>query len=54
MSSKQEAVRMSPEMEVEGHPLGPALLCLSPNQSWLASVGKDGLIRVHDITTLVI
>ncbi|XP_058242609.1 cilia- and flagella-associated protein 43 isoform X1 [Hemibagrus wyckioides] len=52
MSSNQKAVRMSPEMEVEGHPLGPALLCLSPHQSWLASVGKDGLIRIHDITTL--
>ncbi|KAK3553991.1 hypothetical protein QTP70_019034 [Hemibagrus guttatus] len=52
MSSNQKEVRMSPEMEVEGHPLGPALLCLSPHQSWLASVGKDGLIRIHDITTL--
>lgn len=52
--SNQKAVRLSPEKEVEGHPLGPALLHLSPHQNWLASVGRDGLLCIHDITTLVI
>ncbi|MCI4376303.1 hypothetical protein PGIGA_G00187010 [Pangasianodon gigas] len=52
LSSKQKIVRLRPEKEVEGHPLGPALLRLSPHQSWLASVGRDGLLYIHDITTL--
>ncbi|KAM9477072.1 cilia- and flagella-associated protein 43 [Clarias gariepinus] len=52
MSSNQKAVRLSPEKEAEGHPLGPALLCLSPHQGWLASVARDGLLRIYDVTTL--
>ncbi|XP_060780955.1 cilia- and flagella-associated protein 43 [Neoarius graeffei] len=52
LSSNQKVVRLSPEKEVEGHPLGPASLYLSPHQSWLASVSRDGLLLIHDITTL--
>ncbi|KAF4090507.1 hypothetical protein AMELA_G00052090 [Ameiurus melas] len=52
LSGNQKAVRLSPEKEVEGHPLGPALVHLSPHQNWLASVGRDGLLCIHDITTL--
>ncbi|KAF5901569.1 cilia- and flagella-associated protein 43, partial [Clarias magur] len=52
MSSNQKAVRLSSEKEAEGHPLGPALLHLSPHQGWLASVARDGLLRIYDVTTL--
>ncbi|XP_060727401.1 cilia- and flagella-associated protein 43 [Tachysurus vachellii] len=52
VSSNQKVVRLTPEKEVEGHPIGPALLSLSLNQSWLASFGRDGLIRIYDIATL--
>ncbi|KAK1791764.1 hypothetical protein P4O66_013741 [Electrophorus voltai] len=51
-SSTQEAIPLSPEKEVEGHLLGPASMHLSCHQTWLASVGRDGLLRVHDISTL--
>lgn len=54
MVSNNQKVRLTPEKEVEGHPIGPALLSLSLNQSWLASFGRDGLIRIYDIATLVI
>ncbi|GAA6111102.1 cilia- and flagella-associated protein 43-like [Tachysurus ichikawai] len=52
MVSNNQKVRLTPEKEVEGHPIGPALLSLSLNQSWLASFGRDGLIRIYDIATL--
>ncbi|XP_017552052.1 cilia- and flagella-associated protein 43 isoform X1 [Pygocentrus nattereri] len=51
-SSTQEAVPLSPEKEVEGHPLGPASVHLSPHQSWLASIGRDGLLRICDVSTV--
>ncbi|XP_036430574.1 cilia- and flagella-associated protein 43 [Colossoma macropomum] len=51
-TSTQEAVPLSPEKEVEGHPLGPASVHLSPHQSWLASVGRDGLLRIRDVSTV--
>ncbi|KAK1164357.1 cilia- and flagella-associated protein 43 isoform X1 [Acipenser oxyrinchus oxyrinchus] len=43
---------VNPEKEVEGHQLGPASLILSPHQQWLASVSKDGLLRIRDISSL--
>ncbi|XP_046727641.1 cilia- and flagella-associated protein 43 [Silurus meridionalis] len=54
LSSNGKVVELSPEKEVKGHSFGPALLDLSPNQSWLASVGRDGLLHIHDIITLEI
>ncbi|XP_076829896.1 cilia- and flagella-associated protein 43 isoform X2 [Brachyhypopomus gauderio] len=51
-SSTQDAIPLSPEKEVEGHPLGPASVQLSCHQAWLASVGRDGLLRIRDISTV--
>uniref|UniRef100_UPI0037E722FD cilia- and flagella-associated protein 43 n=1 Tax=Semicossyphus pulcher TaxID=241346 RepID=UPI0037E722FD len=45
--SSQEVVQLTPEQEVKGHPLGPASLVLSPHNLWLASVGRDGLLRIR-------
>lgn len=53
LSSNKKAVRLSSEKEADGHSLGPAVLYLSPHQSWVASVGRDGLLCIHDFTTLV-
>ncbi|XP_061084124.1 cilia- and flagella-associated protein 43 [Conger conger] len=47
-SQKKDVVQLSPVQEVEGHPLGPASLLLSPHQLWLASVGKDGILRIRE------
>ncbi|CAJ1067274.1 cilia- and flagella-associated protein 43 isoform X2 [Xyrichtys novacula] len=44
----QEVVQLKPEQEVRGHPLGPASLALSPHNLWLASVGRDGLLRIRE------
>ncbi|XP_056465930.1 cilia- and flagella-associated protein 43-like [Gadus chalcogrammus] len=44
--------QLGPEEEVEGHPLGPSLLALSPHGSWLASVGRDGLLRLRTTAAL--
>lgn len=52
-SPDQELDQINPDKEVEGHPLGPASVLLSPHQNWLASVGKDGLLRIRDISSLV-
>uniref|UniRef100_A0A7N6ANC1 Cilia- and flagella-associated protein 43 n=1 Tax=Anabas testudineus TaxID=64144 RepID=A0A7N6ANC1_ANATE len=46
--SSQQVVQLQPEQEVKGHPLGPASLVLSPHQLWLASVGRDGLLRIRE------
>uniref|UniRef100_A0A6Q2YD26 Cilia- and flagella-associated protein 43 n=1 Tax=Esox lucius TaxID=8010 RepID=A0A6Q2YD26_ESOLU len=51
-SSDQEVVQLNPEKEVEGHPMGPASILLSPHQLWLASVGQDGLLRIREISSL--
>ncbi|XP_055758385.1 cilia- and flagella-associated protein 43 isoform X1 [Salvelinus fontinalis] len=51
-SSDQEVVQLTPEKEVEGHPMGPVSVLLSPHQSWLASVGQDGLLRIREISSL--
>ncbi|XP_040905777.1 cilia- and flagella-associated protein 43 [Toxotes jaculatrix] len=50
--SSQQVVQLKPEQEVKGHPLGPASLVLSPHQLWLASVGRDGLIRVRETASM--
>uniref|UniRef100_A0A3P8XTF8 Cilia- and flagella-associated protein 43 n=1 Tax=Esox lucius TaxID=8010 RepID=A0A3P8XTF8_ESOLU len=52
-SSDQEVVQLNPEKEVEGHPMGPASILLSPHQLWLASVGQDGLLRIREISSLI-
>uniref|UniRef100_A0A3Q0R7J7 Cilia- and flagella-associated protein 43 n=1 Tax=Amphilophus citrinellus TaxID=61819 RepID=A0A3Q0R7J7_AMPCI len=51
--SNQQAVELKPEQEVRGHPLGPASLVLSPHRLWLASVGRDGLLRIRETASMV-
>ncbi|KAK9964501.1 hypothetical protein ABG768_005668 [Culter alburnus] len=51
-SNVQEAVHLIPEMEAGGHFLSPAFLQLSPHQAWLATVGRDGLLRICEISTM--
>lgn len=51
-SMLQESVQLIPEEEAGGHLLGPAYLQLSPHQTWLATVGRDGLLRVCEISTM--
>ncbi|XP_022540288.2 cilia- and flagella-associated protein 43 isoform X1 [Astyanax mexicanus] len=53
-SSTEEPLQLTPEKETEGHPLGPAIVNLSPHQDWLASVGRDGLLRICDVSSLEI
>ncbi|XP_028810030.1 cilia- and flagella-associated protein 43-like [Denticeps clupeoides] len=50
--SDQTLVALVPDLELQGHPLGPVTLLLSPHQKWLASVGHDGLLQVRDLTNL--
>lgn len=50
----QQVVRLNPEQEVKGHPLGPACLVLSPHQLWLASAGRDGLLRIRETSSMVV
>ncbi|XP_026210810.1 cilia- and flagella-associated protein 43 isoform X2 [Anabas testudineus] len=50
--SSQQVVQLQPEQEVKGHPLGPASLVLSPHQLWLASVGRDGLLRIRETVSM--
>lgn len=49
----QQVAQLTPEQEVKGHPLGPASLLLSPHHLWLASVGRDGLLRIRETASLV-
>ncbi len=51
--SSQQVVQLKPEQEVRGHPLGPASLALSPHQLWLASAGRDGLLRIRETASMV-
>ncbi|KAK2896717.1 hypothetical protein Q8A67_011205 [Cirrhinus molitorella] len=48
----QKAVHLSVEKETGGHLLSPAFLQLSPHQIWLATVGRDGLLRICEISTM--
>ncbi|XP_068577145.1 cilia- and flagella-associated protein 43 [Cebidichthys violaceus] len=50
--SSEQLVQLKPEQEVRGHPLGPASLSLSPHQSWLASVGRDGLLLIRETASM--
>ncbi|XP_047459238.1 cilia- and flagella-associated protein 43 [Mugil cephalus] len=50
--SGQQVVELEPEQEVRGHPLGPASLVLSPHYLWLASVGRDGLLRIRETASM--
>lgn len=52
VSSKQ-VVRLTPDQEASGHPLGPASLVLSPHNIWLSSVGRDGLVRIRETSAMV-
>lgn len=49
----EHVIRLKPEQEVRGHPLGPACLALSPHHLWLASVGQDGLLCVRETALMV-
>ncbi|XP_051508041.1 cilia- and flagella-associated protein 43 [Myxocyprinus asiaticus] len=51
-SNAQRAVQLIPEEEACGHYLSPAFLQLSPHQNWLATVGRDGLLRICEISTM--
>ncbi|KAI2657807.1 Cilia- and flagella-associated protein 43 [Labeo rohita] len=51
-SNAQEAVHLILEKEAGGHLLSPAFLQLSPHQTWLAVVGRDGLLRICEISTM--
>lgn len=53
VSSKQ-VVRLTPDQEASGHPLGPASLVLSPHNMWLSSVGRDGLVRIRETSAMVV
>ncbi|KAL3971951.1 peroxiredoxin 1 [Sarotherodon galilaeus] len=50
--SDQQGVELKPVQEVRGHPLGPASLALSPHCLWLASVGRDGLLRIRETASM--
>ncbi|KAM8859660.1 cilia- and flagella-associated protein 43 isoform 2-T2 [Spinachia spinachia] len=50
--SCEQVVQLKPEQEVRGHPLGPASLFLSPHRSWLASVGRDGLLLIRETASM--
>ncbi|XP_045926905.1 cilia- and flagella-associated protein 43 isoform X2 [Micropterus dolomieu] len=50
--SSQQVVQLEPEQEEKGHPLGPASLLLSTHQLWLASVGRDGLLRIRETASM--
>ncbi|XP_055026578.2 cilia- and flagella-associated protein 43 [Misgurnus anguillicaudatus] len=52
ISKVQEPLQLIPEKEAEGHQLSPAFLQVSPHQTWLATVGRDGLLRVCEISTM--
>ncbi|XP_038127693.1 cilia- and flagella-associated protein 43-like [Cyprinodon tularosa] len=45
--SSQQMIQLKPKDQVKGHPLGPACVLLSPDSLWLASVGRDGLLRIR-------
>ncbi|XP_066549202.1 cilia- and flagella-associated protein 43 isoform X2 [Amia ocellicauda] len=52
ISDTKDVVQVTPERETEGHALGPASLLLSPHQLWLASLGKDGSLRVFETSCM--
>ncbi|XP_058508068.1 cilia- and flagella-associated protein 43 isoform X2 [Solea solea] len=52
LTGQQHVVQLNPQQEVRAHPLGPACLALSPHHLWLASVGRDGLLRIRATASL--
>ncbi|XP_055358538.1 cilia- and flagella-associated protein 43 isoform X2 [Betta splendens] len=50
--ASRQVVHLEPQQEVGGHPLGPASLALSAHQLWLASIGRDGLLRVRETASM--
>lgn len=52
--SSKLVVRLTPDQEASGHPLGPASLVLSPHNIWLSSVGRDGLVRLRETSAMVV
>ncbi|KAK5623470.1 hypothetical protein CRENBAI_013784 [Crenichthys baileyi] len=48
----QQMVQLQPKEEVRGHQLGPVSLVLSPDCMWLASVGRDGLLRIRPTASM--
>ncbi len=53
-SNVQEAVHLILEKEAGVHLLSPAFLQLSPHQTWLATVGRDGMLCICEISTMVL
>ncbi|XP_056327437.1 cilia- and flagella-associated protein 43 [Danio aesculapii] len=45
-------IQLIPEKETRSHLLSPAFLQLSPHHTWLASVGRDGLLRICEISEM--
>ncbi|KAM8852551.1 cilia- and flagella-associated protein 43 isoform 5-T5 [Synchiropus picturatus] len=50
--ARHETVELKQTKEVKGHPLGPATLVLSPDQRWLASLGRDGSLQIRDTSSM--
>ncbi|TRY55422.1 hypothetical protein DNTS_034432 [Danionella cerebrum] len=50
--SAQEAVPLILENETRCHVLGPAFLQLSPHQTWLGTIGRDGLLRICETSNM--
>ncbi|KAM6956299.1 cilia- and flagella-associated protein 43 [Aplochiton taeniatus] len=50
--ASKDLVQLRPVQEVEGHPLGPASIVLSPHHAWLATVGRDGLLRIRETSSM--
>lgn len=51
--SSQQVVQLQPQQEVKDHHLDPASLVLSPHHLWLASVGRDGVLRIRETASMV-
>ncbi|KAM9804149.1 LOW QUALITY PROTEIN: cilia- and flagella-associated protein 43 [Neosynchiropus ocellatus] len=49
---RHRTVQLKQTKEVKGHPLGPAALVLSPDQKWLASLGRDGLLQIRETSSM--
>ncbi|XP_072293479.1 cilia- and flagella-associated protein 43 [Eucyclogobius newberryi] len=51
-SGSDQSIQLNPVGEVKGHALGPASLALSPHRSWLASLGRDGVLQVRGCASM--
>ncbi|KAM4730166.1 cilia- and flagella-associated protein 43 [Anableps anableps] len=50
--SSQQVVQLNLKEEVKGHLLGPVSLLLSPDCMWLASIGRDGSLRIRSTSSV--